>query len=145
MCRVPADVRVWDGMRVSLLQTFLQNQKNQTSCYCYTDSFWPQSGRDVQDNRMLRSCLFACVESWTRYGHFLRMRAPLTCQSVWGIISAHYLISGQCSEFQCYHLDPHLKISLCYMHVIDTIMRCGFELMENYSCMRIRAFWKLPK
>lgn len=25
---------------------------------CYMDSFWPQSGRDVQDNWMLRFCLF---------------------------------------------------------------------------------------
>lgn len=127
-----------------VLQIFCNVWKIKHFGYCYMDSFWPQSGRDVQDNWMLRFCLFSCEKNWSQYGHFLRMWAPLTCQRVKDYLCAlpHLRLI---LSMRCYQLSPHLKISPWNKHVIDTTICCGFELNENYSYRRILTFLKVPK
>lgn len=141
MCRLHTDEHVlWvssDGLYLAVvLQIFYNIRKHYGNCYM--DSFWPQSGRDVQDNRMLRFCLFSLWGEFnTIWALFTHVNAVNLSERVQDYLCALPHLWFNLSIW-CYHLNPHLRIYACNMQVIDTVMRCGFELNENYSC---REHW----
>lgn len=101
---------------------------------CYMESFWPHSGRDVQDNWMLSS--FSCEENLTQHGQFYASNVNLSERVEHYPWPHPWLILGipiWSTEATSYN-----------MHVIDAIMRCSFELdQRKYPHRRTRAFFFL--
>lgn len=143
-------VMVCVKLSVVLQKHFCRIRKTKRLGNCYMDSFWPQSGRDVQDNWMLRFCRVSPVRGsehniWAGLCFFSFTQASTVKMS-------ERVRDGLCT---LPHLWSILRVfdvilwsrilSLSTTHVIDTTMRCGFELNESYSCRRTLASLKLPK
>lgn len=94
---------------------------------------------------MLRFCYFFCFDANSiHWPVFLHTPAPLTCQSAWNTLRITSSAVGS-RHFDVYQLNPHLRLSVLNSHVIDAIMRCGFQLNEKLLLQENTGFLKASK